>query len=58
MVAALSVFCPLAASAASWWEEMDYGRFLSATFIDNVPFKGTDSNDKEKQFDGRSTLDN
>lgn len=43
--------------AANWWEEMDYGRFLSASFIDNASFKGTDPNGKEKQFPGRSTLD-
>lgn len=47
----------LTASAAGWWEEMDYGRFISGSFTDNVPFTGLDPNGKEKQFDGRSTLD-
>ncbi|MEI9895205.1 MAG: DUF6797 domain-containing protein [Chthoniobacter sp.] len=27
---------PLCTFAANWWEEMDYGRFLSATFIDTT----------------------
>jgi len=57
LLAAVLGLSTLPVSAANWWEEMDYGRFLSASFIDNVPFKGTDPNGKEKQFDGRSTLD-
>jgi hypothetical protein len=57
LIATVLGISTLAASAASWWEEMDYGRFISASFIDNVPFKGVDHNGKEKQFDGRTTLD-
>ena len=57
LTALLLAASTLTVSAASWWEEMDYGRFLSASFIDNVPFKGTDHNGKEKQFDGRTPLD-
>jgi hypothetical protein len=57
LFAALLGLSTFTVSAASWWEEMDYGRFLSASFIDNTSFKDTDSNGKEKQHDGRSTLD-
>ncbi len=57
LVAAVLGLTTLTASAANWWEEMDYGRTLAATFTDNVPFKGLNHNGKEQQFDGRSTLD-
>src|SRR6187431_2595770 len=58
LVAAALGLSTLTASAANWWEEMDYGRFLSATFTDNVSFKGTDTNGKPKEFPGKSTLEN
>ena len=57
LLAALLAFTSLPAWAANWWEEMDYGRFLSASFIDNGAFKITDDKGKEKQLPGRSTLD-
>jgi hypothetical protein len=57
LFAAVVGLTTLTASAASWWEEMDYGRTLAATFTDNVPFKGLNHNGKEQQFEGRSTLD-
>ncbi len=57
LVAAVLGLSTLTVSAASWWEEMDYGRFLSASFIDNVAFVGTDENGKEKKLPPRSTLD-
>ena len=47
----------LTASAASWWEEMDYGRFLSATFNDNGG-KTVDQDGKVKEGNGKTTLDN
>ena len=40
-VAASLALAPFRLFAANWWEEMDYGRFLSASFIDNVPTKIT-----------------
>lgn len=48
----------LTASAAGWWEDMDYGRFLSASFIDNAKFRGVDHTGKEKDLPGKTTLDN
>ncbi|MDR3401184.1 MAG: hypothetical protein P4L99_01700 [Chthoniobacter sp.] len=57
LVATLLGLSALSASAANWWEEMDYGRFLSASFIDNVPFKVTDDQGKTKEFPGKSSLD-
>ncbi|MEP6669825.1 MAG: DUF6797 domain-containing protein [Chthoniobacter sp.] len=36
LIAAFLGLSALTASAANWWEEMDYGRFLSATFIDTT----------------------
>ena len=57
LVTAVLGLSSLTVSAASWWEEMDYGRFMAASFTDNVPFKAVDSKGKEKQLDGRSTLD-
>jgi hypothetical protein len=58
LVAAALSLSTLTASAANWWEEMDYGRFLSATFIDNASFKGTDTSGKPKEFPGKTTLEN
>jgi len=56
LLAAILGLSTLPVSAAGWWEEMDYGRFLSATFIDNGSSKVLDQNGKEKQQSGRSTL--
>ena len=42
LAAALLGLSTLSASAANWWEEMDYGRFLTATYLN---------------ADGKSTLD-
>ncbi len=42
LTAALLGLSTLSAFAANWWEEMDYGRFLSATYLN---------------ADGKSTLD-
>jgi hypothetical protein len=58
LFAAVLAVSTLPVSAASWWEEMDYGRALSATFTDNVAFKGINHNGKEQQYDGRTTLEN
>lgn len=56
-VAASLALTPFRLFAANWWEEMDYGRFLSASFIDNVPSKVTDDKGKTKDMPGKSTLD-
>ena len=58
LVAAALGLSAFTVSAANWWEEMDYGRFLSATFNDNASSMGTDQNGKPKEMPGRTTLDN
>ena len=45
LTAALLGLSTLSACAANWWEEMDYGRFLSATYL-NAEGKSTLDGDK------------
>jgi len=35
-MASIVAIIPFTTSAANWWEEMDYGPFLSATFVDTT----------------------
>ena len=58
LATALLPACALhAQTKATKWEQMDYGRFLSASFIDNVPFTAADAQGKTKTLTGKSTLD-